>query len=300
MKQKAKLLAAILTIIVFLPKSTKAQDIILNVSYVEKIPFREPFSPVWEKAEPIEINLSPQNIIAPMLKEASVNKINVRAIHNSVYIAFLLEWEDKTKDTIVDVDRFSDQCAIQFPTDPKIPGSFMMGQKGNRVHIVHWKAIWQEDIEKGYKDVKEIYPNYWVDLYWKDQPHIFGEGEVPSSPPHIMGFSSPEIEKFIPGFGAKNPVSVLDRKEPVEELMAEGFGTLTTQPNQNARGWGQWEDGKWRVIIARPKISDDPLDAQIPEETFVGFAVWDGSNKNVGARKHFSTWIKMIVKKEMK
>lgn len=289
--------AAFLLAVIIFPMIAKSEDV-LNVYYVEKIPFKEPYSPIWEKIEPIEINLLPQNVVAPMLKESTISKLKIRAIHNSEYIAFLLEWIDNTKDAIVNVDKFSDQVAIQFPTDPKAPGSFMMGQKNNRVHIIHWKAMWQEDIEKGYKDVGEIYPNYWVDLYWKDHPHIFGEGEVPNSPPHIIEFSSPVIEKFIPGFGVRNPLSVLNRSEPVEELMAEGFGTLTTQPNQNAKGWGEWKDGKWRVIISRPKVSDDPIDAPITEETFVAFAVWDGSKKNVGARKNFSTWIKMILKKE--
>ena len=39
---------------------------------------------------------------------------------------------------------------------------------------------------------------------------------------------------------------------PVEQAMAEGFGTLSTQKQQDARARGAYEDGRWTVVITRP------------------------------------------------
>ena len=279
-------------------KETHGEDMKIVAVYSDKIPVKDVHSPVWEKTRFVSVKLYPQNIVSPKVRRASVKSIRVKVLYNTEKIAFLLEWDDKTRDALLDVDKYTDQVAIQLPLNPSSPPSFMMGQKGGRVHIIHWKAIWQDDIEKGYRDVDVLYPNYWVDLYWMGQPQFFGEGEIHTHPPHLREFISPEAEIFIPGFAAKNPMAVLHRKYPVEEVMAEGFGTLTTQPRQNASGWGVWENGKWRVIIARPLVSDDPLDAPITKKTYVAFAVWDGSKGNVGARKNYSPWIELILKKK--
>jgi hypothetical protein len=271
------------------------QNVIRSIN-VKQIPIKDVKSSVWKRAPVTRVNVIPQNMTPPFLETPSIQYINVRSVHNGSWIAFLLEWEDKTRDAVVDVDKFTDQAAIQIPLDPKNLPAFMMGNKGGRVHIIHWKAIWQDDIEKGYRDVQTLHPNYWVDLYFFSEKPIYAEGEFPQEP-SVEHFKTPEALNYIPGTYARNPLSVFDRKEPVEEAMAEGFGTFTTQPKQNARGWGKWENGIWRVIIARPIVSDDPNDAPIPEKTYVAFAVWNGSNKNVGARKHYAPWIELAVEK---
>src|SRR3972149_652304 len=39
------------------------------------------------------------------------------------------------------------------------------GQQAGRVHIVHWKATWQDDMDLGFQGVEKIYPNGWWDIY---------------------------------------------------------------------------------------------------------------------------------------
>jgi len=264
---------------------------------VAEIPFRNVEDPVWKNAPLSLITLQPQRVVAPMIQSATVPEIRIRSIHDRNWIAFLLEWEDLTKDTVVDVDRFSDQVAVQFPLDPASPPSFTMGHKEGRVQIIHWKAIWQDDIEKGYRDVATIHPDYWVDMYYYNEKSPYGEGET-GRDMKIEQFKSPEALNYMPGAYSKNPVTVLDRQEPVEEAMAEGYGTFTSQPIQNARGWGKWEDGVWKVIIARPFVTNDPNDAPISigSRTLMAFAVWDGGEKNVGSRKNYSVWMDLQIR----
>jgi len=263
---------------------------------VKEVPFKDVRSSIWKRAPVTKVGVIPQNIIPPVLQTPTIQHINVKSVHNDEWIAFLLEWEDKTREAVVDVDKFTDQVAIQFPLDSKSPPSFMMGNKMGRVHIIHWKAIWQDDIEYGYRDVQTLHPNYWVDLYFFAEKQIYAEGEFPREP-RVEHFKSIEALNTMPGAYARNPLSMFDRTQPVEEAMAEGFGTFTTQPKQNAKGWGKWEKGVWRVIIARPVVSEDPNDSPMPEKTFAGFAVWNGSDKNVGARKHYAPWVKLDVEK---
>ncbi len=264
---------------------------------VKEVPLKDVNSSVWKRAPVTRINVIPQNMTTPFLDAPTIPYINVRSVHNGNWIAFLLEWEDETRDALVDVAKFTDQVAIQIPLDPENLPAFMMGNKGGRVHIIHWKAIWQDDIERGYRDVQTLHPNYWVDLYFFSEPMIYAEGEFPLQPTTVDYFITPEALNYIPGAYARNPLSIFHRTQPVEEAIAEGFGTFTTQPKQNAVGWGRWEKGVWRVIIARPIVTDDPNDASITEKTFAAFAVWNGSAKNVGARKHYAPWIEIEVEK---
>ncbi len=280
----------------YLEQEQNQEQNIVRAIKVKEVPFKDVGSSIWKRAPVTRIDVTPQNIIPPVLRTPTIQYINVRSVHNDDWIAFLLEWEDKTREAVVDVDKFTDQVAIQFPLSPKSLPSFMMGHKMGRGHIIHWKAIWQDDIEKGYRDVQTLYPNYWVDLYFFAEKPIYAEGEFPTEP-RVEHFKTPEALNFIPGAYARNPISMFVREQPVEEAMAEGFGTFTTQPKQNARGWGRWEKGVWRVIIARPIVSDDPNDAPIPEKTYIAFAVWNGSDKNVGARKHYVPWVELAVEK---
>ncbi len=260
---------------------------------VSHIPFDNHRQINFNRAPAATIKLLPQNIVAPILKTASISEMTVRSVYDENWIAFQMEWEDPTRNAVVDVDKFTDQVAIQFPLDPHNPPSFMMGHKGGQVQIIHWKAIWQDDIEKGYRDVQTLHPNYWVDMYFFVDEPVFAEGELPKEP-SIQHFQSTEAKRYMPGIFTRNPVSIVNRTTPVEEAMAQGFGTFTTQPRQNANGWGTWQNGRWKVVIVRPLVSDDVNDAPIPTETVVAFAVWDGGSQNIGSRKSYTPWIKLV------
>jgi hypothetical protein len=187
----------------------------------------------------------------------------------------------------VDTGRFSDAVAIMFPLDPNSP--FTMGFDNLRVQILHWKAIWQKDIDEHFQDVQVLHPNFWSDLYW------FSEGEHPHRVPEAFG--SAAAQQYFIAKSAGNPVAQQHRKTPVEELLAEGFGTLTNQPQSVTQGKGVWKDGRWSVVFRRPLKTDDPIDYTFVsgESCQAALAVWEGSAGDVGGRKQYSMWVTVEV-----
>lgn len=261
------------------------QDTIKSMK-VPEVPSRDVHHKLWKEAPSVAVQVNPQNMIAPALNAATVKELKVKSIHDGKNIAFLIEWIDSTRDAMVDVAKFSDQLAVQFPMDTASYPSFMMGNEGGKVHIIHWKAIWQDDIEKGYRDVKDAHPNYWTDLYYfpDNKDSVYARNTT------VHDYQSKEGKNYMHGAYAGNPMSDFNRKNPSEEATAIGFGTLTTQKLQNATAWGVWENNTWKVLILRPLKSEDKEDALLGSANMVAFAVWDGNAKNVGAKKHYSTW----------
>jgi cytochrome b558/566 subunit A len=94
-----------------------------------------------------------------------------------------------------------------------------------------------------------------------------------------------------------NPLSDPNRVTPVEDLSALGFGTLTHQKSQDVLGRGVWQNGRWNAVFSRPLASADPDDTQLAagKASSVAFAVWNGSDQEVGARKQLSSWVTLQV-----
>ncbi|MBT9587606.1 hypothetical protein IV102_29965 [bacterium] len=245
----------------------------------------DPTSAVWNSQPESLVTMAPQNIAKPILKEPVFKQLKVRGAVSQGWLFLRLEWDDKTRDAELTKALFTDACAVEFAVkgDDKDTSPFM-GNPGKPVQLIHWKAIWQDDIEKGYRDVEHGYPNLYYDYY-----------------PLTKGKKARDIQgaalMYNPGRYLNNPVSQVERKDPVEEMVAEGFGTSTTQTHLDAKAWGNHTAGHWAVVLARPLSTPDPADAQIkPGSTIpVAFALWDGATKNRGGRKHFAMWTELKV-----
>lgn len=241
------------------------------------LPGTDPESGEWD-VKPFDVAVTPQNITTPMLAEASIASLRVRSLHNGTDIAFHLEWSDSGKDEIEAIARFRDAVAVQLPVGADSQASFTMGGAGAPCHILHWKASWQADVDLGQRTVRDAYPNGFND--WV--------------PEELM---DPELARvFYPGLAAGNPLSAVAKTSPVEELVAEGFGTLTHQATQRAVGRGVFSDGTWRVAVQVPMIGGETTATLTPGVlTQVGFAVWNGEKQNRGARKHYAPWTPMTI-----
>src|SRR3972149_1632611 len=68
-------------------------------------------------------------------------------------------WADQAVDDIEAIARFRDSVAVELPVDPDRPTSVMMGQIGRPVHILHWRASWQSEMESGSRSVQRAFPN---------------------------------------------------------------------------------------------------------------------------------------------
>lgn len=240
----------------------------------------DPAHPAWSKWSASKVTMLPQNIAKPNLDQPIFQSLEVKAAVTKGWLCLRLEWEDKSRDAEVTKGLFTDACAVEFAAkgDAKDTSPFM-GNPGKPVHIIHWKAIWQDDVQKGYRDIEHAYPNAYYDYY----PLAKGKRAQDISGPALV---------YNPARYLKNPISDTLRREPVEELVAEGFGSSTSQKHLDARANGSHQQGKWSVVIARPLTTPDPTDAQLKGGTTIpiAFALWDGATKNRGARKHFAMW----------
>ncbi|MBI1864422.1 MAG: hypothetical protein HYR98_01575 [Nitrospirae bacterium] len=105
---------------------------------------------------------------------------------------------------------------------------------------------------------------------------------------------------LVAGWGSGNAASVPLRPSAiVEDLNAEGFGTLTAQPraDQNVNGSGFYAAGRWRVVFTRDLRSRGALDAPLePGRAIpVAFAVWNGSAEDRDGQKAVSTWYRLVL-----
>ena len=270
------------------PPTVAAKPASIQVIEVAAVPAAEDINhAAWADAPTLEVPLQAQTIARPFLTRATVKQVRIQAMRDARQIAWRIEWDAPAPAWNVDAGRFTDAVALQFPLQPNTP--FMMGGPGLPVRILHWKALWQKDIDEGYQQVEDLHPNYYADLYW------FATGKFPF--PILESLASPEARQFMPALAAGNPMANPERKTPLEEIIAEGFGTATTRDAAPGNAHGTWQDGRWIVTFIRPLDTADPLAAAIQtgHADAIAFAVWDGSNQNVGGRKHWSGWIPMTL-----
>ena len=262
----------------------------LVIHRVDQLPEGDdPFHPAWDEVGDVIVPLLPQNMASPSLDVPVVAESRVRALTDGRLISWRIQWADASADQSVDTGRFADAAAIQFPLTPNAP--FTMGFLGMKVQILHWKAVWQKDIDERFQDVQDLHPNYWSDLYWFATP--IEEGNEPFPRYRVPdSFRSPLALPWFTARAAGNPVADPERTQPVEELIAQGFGTLTHQEQSDSTGRGVWHDGHWTVVFTRPLRTDDPSDYQFAPESQPVFsiAIWEGASGNVGGRKQWAAW----------
>jgi DMSO reductase family type II enzyme heme b subunit len=152
------------------------------------------------------------------------------------------------------------------------PGFLGMGDTDHPVNLWQWKAGWQQEIDGRPVDMLAAYPAMHVDFY------------------------SETNALFRTAFAAKNILSQTP-VSPVEDANARGFSTLRSQSpqGQNVRGKGIWRDGFWSVIFIRDLKSPDKDDIQFAGKKTIpiAFAVWDGEQRDRGARKEISNWYRL-------
>ncbi|MBC8283019.1 MAG: hypothetical protein H8E32_04340 [Nitrospinae bacterium] len=66
---------------------------------------------------------------------------------------------------------------------------------------------------------------------------------------------------------------------------------MTYQSLQNVKGTALWREGKWRLILKRDLIDDDPNDVQFRQSVLMAVAVWNGSNRELNGQKGIAGWM---------
>ncbi len=226
----------------------------------------DPYNAIWDTVPQKRVHLIVLNA-----RREPISRIRFQGLINDDEVAFRVQWDDSTANRSSSRHQdFKDAVALEFALGDVLLHEhghnepfFGMGNREKPVNIWQWRADWQKEIET--KEELE-YATKGMDM----DVMIFG-GEV-------------------------NPVESLNpfREEPIEELNAEGFGTLTPQPKtkQNITGRGAWKDGTWTVVFKRTLKSLNKWDVvlQNKQPILIAFAIWDGEFQDRNGRKTVSMW----------
>jgi DMSO reductase family type II enzyme heme b subunit len=240
----------------------------------------------WQQAPEYLAQLVPQDLVEPRLLAPSTPEIRVRALASGGDVAFRLEWVDVTIDDTPEPGAFLDGVAIQIPrtTEAALPDP-QMGQEGSPVDIAFWRADWQASVDGRPDTLTALYPNAAIDHYPFEAASL-----EPGSPEQREA-----ALRYAPAEALGNR-RVGPRAQPVEDMVAEGPGTITTLgeddegPRSRARG-ARTENG-WAVVIARPMPDGLAPNAR----TTIAFAVWNGALDEVGSRKMRTIWVPLAVR----
>lgn len=242
----------------------------------------DPADPAWDRAPERLEPLLLQDLVEPRLVAASTPDVRVRAIATSTEIAFRLEWPDATTDDLPGAGRFIDSCAVQVPqrADANAPDP-QMGQEGKGVQISFWRADWQATVDGRGTEIQDLYPNATVDHYPFRAPSLEPGSDA----------AAQMARRYAPADAAGNRRGG-ERTSPVEDLVAEGPGSLRPAGTSSARGRGIRTATGWAVVIVRPL----PEGLSPTGRTQVAFAVWEGAHKEAGARKMRSGWVGLSIR----
>ena len=240
-----------------------------------------PDDAAWKNVPFVAVPLIPQDMVEPRLLQPSTADVEVRAVSDGKSIAFRLQWIDATDDDTLKVSHFSDACAVQLPAavTPDVPAP-QMGEMGKSVEITYWRAAWQAMVDGREDSIKALQPGASVDHYPFEAPSL-----TKGSPDQVA-----MAKRYAPARALDNPMAG-PRTQPVQDLLAEGPGTLHPAAETRSTGSGKREAKGWAVTIVRPL----PTGLGVGARSQVAFAVWQGAQGEAGARKMRSAWIPIAV-----
>ena len=235
-----------------------------------------PIAKVWANAPSTEIPL-----MALWQRSKVPRRMTIRVLYSDAHVGLLLEWPDDTVDgAAVGQKEFTDAAAAMFSlTNP--PGFITMGSKDKPVNMWQWRFRRQLDMAQ-FRDIELTFPRLVVDGYPNGGPRNQGPHAAPAHDP-----------TFLSGWGAGNALSNPTPSSAVQDLNAEGFGTLASQPaaHQDVEGRGVWSGGRWKLVLRRP-LKGSGQDAKFsPGKTIhVAFAFWNGSAGDRDGIKSITFW----------
>ena len=280
-RASAVVAVAIVLSTALVPASTFAQSGEVRAVTGNTIP-RTPDDAAWKAVPATTVPLIPQDMVEPRLLEPSTTEVQVKAVSDGKSIVFRLSWRDATDDDVANVSRFSDACAVQFPAavTADVPAP-QMGEPGKPVEITYWRAAWQAAVDGREDTIKALEPGASVDHYPFDAPSLAkGSAEQVAM-----------AKRYAPAHALDNPMAG-PRSEPVQDLVAEGPGTLRPASETRSSGSGKREaQGGWAVTLIRPL----PSGLGAGSRSQVAFALWQGTHGEVGARKMRSAWLPIVV-----
>jgi DMSO reductase family type II enzyme heme b subunit len=157
-----------------------------------------------------------------------------------------------------------------------------MGEPQRPVEVTYWRAFWQSTVDGREDTIKALFPNATVDHY----PFEAASLQPGSEAQREMAL------RYAPARELGNDMAG-PRQQPVQDLIAEGPGTIRPAAETRSVGRGKHTGPAWAVVLSRPL----PNGLDPGSRTQVAFAVWQGAHQEVGARKMRSVWVPLLLQK---
>lgn len=236
--------------------------LVLKAKFIEGNLPMDPSDPLWEKVDSLEIPLSGQVTVRPRWQNPSADLISVKCVFNKKDVAFLLEWDDSSKDIVHEeinsLSENNDTYAKIFPLNGK-------KEKLRDAVAIQFPVKISSGVEKPYLLLGS--PEKSVTIwYWKADKQY-----------------GPKAEKA------------------VEELNAQGYeNPLTPQPEESqwVRSKAIWESGKWKVVMFRSLAGHDPkkdISFEPWKSIPMVFYTWNGFNGEKGLKMAMSSWYYLVI-----
>lgn len=247
-------------------------------------PPADPADPGWRGAPVHTAALLLQDMVEPRLVTPSTSTVRVQAVSDGARVAFRLEWLDATGDDLPRPGVFSDACAIQLPAQVRadVPAP-QMGEAGKSVEITLWRAAWQATVDGRGDTIQDVYPRASIDHY------PFEAASLQKGSPGQREMAA----RYAPARALGNRMAG-PRERPVEDLVAEGPGTLAPGPSFDSNARGRRGERGWSVVISRRL----PAGLGPGARSQVAFAVWEGSKEEAGGRKMRTGWVPIVMEKK--
>jgi mono/diheme cytochrome c family protein len=248
------------------------KDVVMKPIRVEgEIPL-DPNAPLWEEMGKTgtyyDVPMSGQVTLPPRLQTQQVDLMTVRVAYNDKEIGFHLEWDDRSQNTS--------------HTDPP---------------PIEKKAA------DAYATFPVLYPAENRPTGYRDGVAIQMAVQIPDSPalPHfILGQMGKPVNLWHWKADWNEDTS---KPTPVELLIATGTKAEPVPlKTQNVKGKGVFSNGRWRVVMTRPLVSDDPRSVtpiEPGEFVPVSFHAWEGTNGEVGLQRSISSWYYVLIEKDI-
>lgn len=236
---------------------------------VDSDPGLDGSAPQWQSILPVVVATTSQQVTPPM-GGGNLRNVAVRSVHWNERLYVMVEWIDSTADMTSDrPEEFTDAVAVQFPAEAasSVP-AICMGQADQAVNIWQWRGDQQGDEfslpADGYVD---LYPST-DDLYYTAR-------------------------------AAGNPLAQVE-SVPAQNLVAGGFGTLTSETDTDLEGLGVHSAGRWLVVFSRSLTAHGDLQPDFTSDTAidVAFAAWDGTRQERNGIKSVSSFTRLALTNE--
>jgi complex iron-sulfur molybdoenzyme family reductase subunit gamma len=254
--------------------SASSQTLTLRAIRAPEQPSMDPDWEIWAKLPSVQVPITQQAVTYPM-GGGSIAGVKLQALHYDGTLYVRAQWRDGTRDAAAaSTTSFADALALMFPAESAVTiPSFCMGQVGSGVNIWQWRA-----------DSQDGGP---LQVTLATRPNAYTDGYLP-------GFEDDPL--YYPAKALGNPVTMLG-DSPVQNLIAQAFGTLTLAQDQSVAGNGVWRDGEWSVVFARDFRAGDSSQAEFTSDVSTNLAVaaWNGSEGDRGGKKTVSQFVTLTL-----